>query len=213
MPNADAPLTRGHKKRARTRRQLLDAARLVLAEHGEGFSISDIAERAGVANGTFYNYFADRDELVRELVADVLGVFAAHSAREVDSSDPAERFARITALALAAAAATPQTVRVALRLDAAQRALLEGAPLVHLRADIEAGVAARRFRGPADTATFDVVIGSLLMAARRIAEGTDDLDGDYGAVVVERLLVSLGVSRREAARLATRAVDEVALTG
>lgn len=65
---AEKVITRGHKKKARTRRALLDAALDVLAEHGEGFSIADIATRAGVAHGTFYNYFADRDALIDAVV-------------------------------------------------------------------------------------------------------------------------------------------------
>ncbi|MEY4081090.1 MAG: hypothetical protein RL430_1520, partial [Actinomycetota bacterium] len=59
-----APLTRGHKKRSRTRQTLLDAALRVLAESGEGFSLTEVAARAGVSHGTFYNYFRDREELM-----------------------------------------------------------------------------------------------------------------------------------------------------
>ena len=78
-----APLTRGHKKKARTRAQLLEAALEVLAERGEGFSIGDVAVRAGVSHGTFYNYFADRDALHAALGAHVVETFSAVAARLV----------------------------------------------------------------------------------------------------------------------------------
>ena len=39
----DEPLTRGHKKKARTRQVLLDAALDVLAEQGEQFNVVDVA--------------------------------------------------------------------------------------------------------------------------------------------------------------------------
>jgi AcrR family transcriptional regulator len=44
---------------------ILDAVEAVAAERGfEGMSIAAIAERAGVAVGTLYNYFPDRDALL-----------------------------------------------------------------------------------------------------------------------------------------------------
>jgi AcrR family transcriptional regulator len=47
---------------------ILDAAEEVLANRGlEGASTAAIAERAGVAVGTLYNYFPDRDALIESL--------------------------------------------------------------------------------------------------------------------------------------------------
>ena len=79
-----APPTRGHKKRSRTRQTLLDAALRVLAENGEGFSVTEVAARAGVSHGTFYNYFRDRDELMDALVLYSVEEFAVRTGlREV----------------------------------------------------------------------------------------------------------------------------------
>ncbi len=200
----DVPLTRGHKKKARTRQALLEAALEVLAEDGEGFSVVDIAARAGVSHGTFYNYFADRDELVAALVPVLVQSFAAEAAAEIDEPDPAARFALITARALAVAADAPELVRVALRLEAVQRGLLAEGPLAYLREDLAAGHAAGRFDGPPDDGTLDVVLGALLLAARRIVDGEAGLD--RRRTVIRRLLVALGVSRAEAEALAERAV-------
>lgn len=53
----------------RTRQQLLDAAEAVFGEKGyEQASISEITQRAGVAQGTFYVYFPDKKEAFCELV-------------------------------------------------------------------------------------------------------------------------------------------------
>ena len=46
---------------------ILDAVEAVMLEHGEGASIAAIAERAGVAVGTLYNYFPDRDAMISAL--------------------------------------------------------------------------------------------------------------------------------------------------
>lgn len=52
-------------KRDRTRILLIEAAIDVLSERGlEGTSIDDLMQVAGMARGTFYNYFETREELV-----------------------------------------------------------------------------------------------------------------------------------------------------
>jgi AcrR family transcriptional regulator len=202
--NAPAePLTRGHKKKERTRNQLIAAAIDVIAERGEGFSISDIAARAGVSNGTFYNYFDDRDELIDAVVPDVLAAFAVASASAVESDDPAMRFAVITALALRQADVAPHTMGVVLRLDAVQRAILDGAALAHLRDDLADGVAAGRFVVGTDGAVVDVVVGALLLAVRRIID--QPVADDYPARIVAQLLRVLGLSDTEAETLAAQA--------
>jgi AcrR family transcriptional regulator len=94
------------------------------ADAGEGFSLTEVAARAGVSHGTFYNYFRDRDELMDALVLYSVEEFAVRTGREVDSPDPAVRFAVISARALRTAIDNPSTMRVALRIEAVQRALL-----------------------------------------------------------------------------------------
>jgi AcrR family transcriptional regulator len=55
-----------------TRRRLLDAAELVFAELGfYDASIVKLTEAAGVAQGTFYLYFASKQEVFEELVRDL----------------------------------------------------------------------------------------------------------------------------------------------
>ena len=201
---SNAPLTRGHKKKSRTRIQLLDAALGVLAESGEGFSIADVVSRAGVSHGTFYNYFADRDSLMAALGGYVVERFAAVAAREVDESDPARRFAQISARALAIAVTSPNLVRVALRVEVAQRALLLDGPLAYLREDILDGARIGRFLETPDDAAIDVVVGALLLAARRVLDG--EVGPGYRSAVIRRLLLSLGLTGDEAARIAADVV-------
>ncbi|PTU04005.1 TetR/AcrR family transcriptional regulator, partial [Pseudomonas sp. HMWF031] len=56
------PLTRGHKKRERTRRGLVDAAlRLVARKEVGDIGLFEVAAEAAVSNGTIYNYFRTRD--------------------------------------------------------------------------------------------------------------------------------------------------------
>src|SRR5262245_15377495 len=88
---ATAPVRRdaarnGRKVDAATRRQaILDAALTVFAEHGyEAARLDDMAARAGVAKGTLYLYFKDKEALFEALVRgavspmlDKVGEFAA----------------------------------------------------------------------------------------------------------------------------------------
>ena len=54
----------GEGKRMRTRGRLIDTAINVFSEKGiEAASIHEITAMAGLANGTFYNHFRDKDEL------------------------------------------------------------------------------------------------------------------------------------------------------
>jgi AcrR family transcriptional regulator len=55
--------------REETRRAILAAAEAALVEHGvHGARMENIAKAAGIAVGTVYNYFADRDELLSALL-------------------------------------------------------------------------------------------------------------------------------------------------
>ena len=197
--------TRGHKKRARTRRELVAAALDVIGERGEAFSIGEVAERAGVSNGTFYNYFDDRDDLLAAIVPEAVTTLAIDGARAVQDDDPAARFAGITALVLAQVLTEPERWRVVIRLDAARSAVLDGEPLRHLRADLDAGRASGRFAVGDTDAVIDVVVGTMLAAARRLLAGS--AGPRHGAEVVELLLRSLGIDGAEAGRLAADAHD------
>jgi len=79
--NAQAGSTNGEElaaataltaKGGRTRRQLLVAARRVFERDGFlAARITDIAEEAGVAHGSFYTYFTSKEEIFREVFLDV----------------------------------------------------------------------------------------------------------------------------------------------
>jgi AcrR family transcriptional regulator len=62
---------RGERRRARTRADILEAARQVFALRGyHDASIAEITERADVAVGTFYLYFHDKDEAFKIVLED-----------------------------------------------------------------------------------------------------------------------------------------------
>ena len=76
------PLT---KRGSATRRRLLDAAEGAFAELGfHDASVAKITEAAGVAQGTFYLYFASKREIFDELVRD-LNRRVRHAMKEASS--------------------------------------------------------------------------------------------------------------------------------
>src|SRR5690554_4173173 len=68
-----------------TRRRLLAAAELEFGERGfHSASVSSITTRAGVGQGTFYNYFPSKEDALRELVRQ-MGRELRHSLSEATS--------------------------------------------------------------------------------------------------------------------------------
>jgi AcrR family transcriptional regulator len=62
---------RRERTKAANRAALVDAARAVFGELGfEAAGVRDIVRRTGLASGTFYNYFPDKDAVFRAVVED-----------------------------------------------------------------------------------------------------------------------------------------------
>lgn len=81
----------------RNRERIVAAAREMFVEFGAEVPLDDVARRAGVGNATLYRHFADRRELVHEVVLSVLeritGSGEAAMAEESDAFAALRRFA------------------------------------------------------------------------------------------------------------------------
>jgi AcrR family transcriptional regulator len=87
------------RKGIETRARLVSAAKEVFEESGFlDARISDIAERAGLSHGSFYHYFESKEEVFREVAAEVDGRLSAPLDSVIfDSSShasPSERIAQ-----------------------------------------------------------------------------------------------------------------------
>ena len=84
---------RREERSAQIRIDLLAAAERLLAEKGvDRTTISDITSEAGLGFGTFYNYFASKEELYQELVLNALEMLVERiDARCAVASDHRER--------------------------------------------------------------------------------------------------------------------------
>jgi AcrR family transcriptional regulator len=193
--------TSGGGKRERTRSALLDATVAVVAAKGmEATKILDITEAAGLANGTFYNYFRDKDEILRETA---YGIALAVS-RQLDEEmsgidDGAKRVTTATARFIEIAIAEPDWAHVLLgsaeHLPDVRRDIYH-----YLRSDIERGVAQGKFDVEVTGFLLDQVAALIGAALRAQLHG--GRDPDVTRQTCESVLRLLGMSPAKARKLA-----------
>jgi AcrR family transcriptional regulator len=79
MNAATQPVKYAHMttKRGRTRKKLITAARDLIYNKGiENISIQDVTEAAGLATGSFYNYFENKSAIIQAIIEDFDNLFA-----------------------------------------------------------------------------------------------------------------------------------------
>jgi AcrR family transcriptional regulator len=202
-----APARRG--VRARTRELLLDAAVRVFARKGAGAAaIHEIAAEAGVANGTFYNYFRTREALLEATslrLAERLHLAIAASRSAVD--DPAERVAIGCRRFVLQAAQDSVWAAALLRVwhSTPTPSTKAADPLL---ADLRAGRRRGRLRYDSEAAALDLVQGTVLTAMRTVLEGR--AGAAHASAVAAMVLRALGVAADEADAIAARSLPAMA---
>jgi AcrR family transcriptional regulator len=84
-------LSRSARRQARTRADLIAAARQLIAERGlDALRVSDVTDRADVAFGTFYNQFKTKADIVEAVVAEAIVGLAETIAESRAFADPGE---------------------------------------------------------------------------------------------------------------------------
>jgi TetR/AcrR family fatty acid metabolism transcriptional regulator len=91
-------------RNAEKHQRILDAAVAVFAEKGFFTSrISDIADRADVADGTVYLYFKNKEEILMMAINTAFDAFMRHARTELEKlASPADRLRRLASLHLEA---------------------------------------------------------------------------------------------------------------
>lgn len=186
----------GLERRERTRARLLAAAAQVLAEHGEKkATIDDFIQAAGVARGTFYNYYQTRDEILDDLWAEVgRNPFQVIQQICAPIVDPAERLAAKTRLILKTAQGNNMWgwVVFALSLDITTvNPDLLGFP----KPDLDEGFQKGRFKFNDIQAATDLIVGACRSALHALL--IEERSNDYPAALSAMLLRSLGISATE----------------
>jgi len=187
------------RRRAETRAKLLESALLVFAQKGPHAVIEDVIAQAGMARGSFYNYFRTNDELLGEVASEINNeLLRAIDPAARRSDDPAERLACGTRMVLHAVMRFPLFGAFIARLPfpTANSSLLG---VRFMARDVSLGIMARRFRDIGVRVAADLVMGVVMSAAYAVSR--ERLEGDYPDACVCALLRALGLPRAEASRL------------
>lgn len=164
------PRYRGLRRTANRTALLQAAEELFGARPFAAVSVDDIVARAGVAKGTFYNHFADKEDLaanlalaIRHVVRDRIGAIKTQSA------DPAMHLAIAVTLFLDLALVQPNRALILVNLltGATDTAASMNSPL---RATLEAGQAQGRFRIDNVEIALLAVLGIVSVAIRSIVD-------------------------------------------
>lgn len=190
-------------KRERTRRQLLRAAIAVLHERGvAGFAAQEVAAAAGMANGTFYNYFPTREALLEALAEEFVESYCRHiDASYAHIEDAAERMAIGGRRYVLLAVENPGWARLMLGLIDSGAPLLRRIAPFALR-DLRLGVRQKRFRIASERAAMDLIAGTDLQAMRTVLAGA--AGRAHASAAATAVLCGLGMDYDEAAKVARR---------
>ena len=147
-PATEATLTgKREATKVANRAAILEAARVVFADIGFGAaSVRDIIRRTDLASGTFYNYFPDKESVLREILDETTGEIRVRVRDARRSATSGEDFVRNGFRAyLEYLASDRETLELMSRNAGTIRAMFDepavGAGVEELRADLEQGVA------------------------------------------------------------------------
>jgi AcrR family transcriptional regulator len=194
---------RVQRRQERTRTALIEAARALFAAQGvEMTTIAEIAGRADIAVGSFYNYFATKEELLGALLQSALTEQRELlSTRQGAVDDPAEKISVAHRHLVGLASTEPDLAWLVVRFEVSHRVghvtLADAA-----RDDIHAGIVSGRFRVDDIEVAVQASGGALLAVTHSILRGelTPDCDVAHAAGVLR----SLGLPPDEAAAIAGR---------
>lgn len=196
-------LTRGHKKRARTLEDLLDAATRVFSRKDAILTtFMEIANEARVASGTVHNYFKSKDELIEAASAKLVDRVNDRVAQMFEKAkDPAERVSIMVRAALFTARDDPEWGAAVLRLVSATHRTSE--KLSNLVPEVlEDGRKKKRVAYRCAIAARDLVSGAILSGMRSVHNGV--APEEMGEHLAEHVLLALGVKPAEAAEISHR---------
>lgn len=204
--NLEARALNAELRRAKTRGRIIEAASEVISRKGPNHvTIEDVVSAAGVARGTFYNYFPSAAELVTAVASEL----ALNTDQEIEVQlqtidDPAEEFAVFGALMAVRVVGDPTRTWVNLQQDRLQTAP-PSAFARRFETILSRGVETGRFCEVDPLAARALALGAGRAAIRNIASG---LAGKSHAVdVLALVLVALGVPHAEAQPICARAVE------
>ena len=202
--------SRRDRRKLATRQALIDATHDLLASRSiDGLSVDEIAMRADIAKGTFYNYFPDKDALAREVASDMRKRIENAIARaNEDIDDAAERIGRAFCCVLELALSAPKQAAAMMRLF--PHALDPAAPINSgVRRDVADGIAQGRIVASSEDVAVACIVGVFMAGVNRALDLAVDQARGFAQELGTILLHGLGLSRAQAARIMREAVESI----
>jgi AcrR family transcriptional regulator len=194
-----AQATRSDRRRERTRQRLVEAGRGLIVQKGvAGLRIQEITEQADVALGSFYNYFATKEELVEAVVAESLMELGATTVPDDETQDPAVTASAAIQRVVRLAFDEPDFARLVVNLNHADT-LFPSAFHPFARQVVERGVKAKRFETPDIEISVNLIVGGSLSLIRAVLDGTHEEGAEVAHAEVS--LRALGIPAKEARRI------------
>jgi AcrR family transcriptional regulator len=207
-PSPVSTETRLSRRMARTRADLIAAARALIAEHGvDALRIADITDRANVGFGSFYTYFQTKDEIVEAILADTItGLAESVITMAGQLIDPAEQMSVAIRRIIRIAYDDPELASVLVSLNRAE-ARFETMILPQARRVLENGVATHRFTIDDLPTVLTMAIAASLGVITGIVEHR--LGDTADITCAQTLLHTVGLDRDEARRIANHPLPQL----
>jgi AcrR family transcriptional regulator len=191
----------GRQRRARTRASILAAALEVFDAKGIGrATVEDVREQAGLARGSFYNYFQTYEQMLKELAAEIARQLnAEQSERFEDLPNLAERLWSNVRYSILRVSSDRSCAEVLVRVTP-----LVGSLTDHMRAhaerDMQLSSKSGAIKVPSTNVALDLGYGLTTMMLRRALDTkTSKKDIEAAGLM---LLRAYGVEEDEARRIA-----------
>lgn len=198
-----APAGRRERKAEETRRRILEAAQKQMSLGGpESVTIQSVTEGADIGQGTFYNYFKSRDDLVDAVIRDVVENLGRRLDKLTrDMTDAAEIYSFSVRHLMHTAVSDPVWGWFMVRLGIVHEGLLEALGPRASR-DIQIGIDSGRFVLDDVSLASAMTFGSMLSVMHDYLDGdrTQDPSSDFAAM----LLRMVGISPVDAHEIAHR---------
>ncbi len=178
----------------------------------DALAVDDIVQEAGVAKGSFYNHFSDKEEFASIIRDDIRQeVEAAIRLVNADVEDPASRVVRSISMYLAYILVSAERAnvmrRISLGLVSSHNPLNDG-----VMADVAAGLRSGRFVVPSvDVGALFVMGTCQIILMRSVEEFNPSVIVMTSQQLCALLLRGLGLSFAESESLSGQAIHEVAL--
>jgi AcrR family transcriptional regulator len=200
------------RKGAKTRAHLIKCAIAVFSRKGvDGAAISEITQEADVANGTYYNHFRDKAEIVSATVNYIMTELFAEIHELMDPNTPAAERVSFTTRQFILLAVREREWGLTMFRALASVPELRHSAARYVLSDLVEGEANGQFNVKVDDFLGNMVATMNMLAVFSCLRG-DEVPTQVGPRIAEYQLRLLGLSKEESARIAWMPLPKSAAT-